>query len=121
LQTLRGRGDEMSETPVLSSMVLSSIPIGLEPLAGLAQLDTRSLSSSRTHRSAAPTELMVPSPAVEHPEDIVRGGLRPPSKHTSRDKVYSRGRRQAVNHVVEQDISMIMRRRVLEGYSISEV
>jgi hypothetical protein len=100
--------------------MLSTLTASIGPLR-LTQLGTRSPSSSRTYRSAAPTDPTAPSPAVEHLEYVPREELKPPSKHTSREKAFSRGKRQMVNHVVEQDISMTMRRRVIEGYSISEV
>ena len=64
-----------------------------------------------------------PPPTVQRDRGESRGHGRDSSPSTARRKHKGRrqGKTKGINHIVEQDISMIMRRRVLRGYGLSQV
>lgn len=119
-----GRGDD-DGFPALGDIVT---PTGLsatrpEKPRTYSPASMRKLGNTERHdfgsrrRSFSP-----PPPTVQRVKAESRGRGRDSSPSAARRKHKGRreGKTKGINHIVEQDISMIMRRRVLRGYGLSQ-
>ncbi|KZT22569.1 WD40 repeat-like protein [Neolentinus lepideus HHB14362 ss-1] len=115
-----GRGDEdgfpaLSSTPS-RSRERGALRVPRNSAAPSPAVKTVNLSADHSTSTVKASDF--PASAVSRPRSVAGSSVR----HSRRDKSASKARRYAADTVhkfVEQDISMVMRRRVLRGYGLT--